>query len=243
MADGPQDKTTPGDVDISALTPDLRYRDLREWIAEADKLGEVRRVKGLSWQEDIGAAAEVILHEETAPCVIFEDIPGTLPGSKVLVNFFGGDRQKMTLGFPNNLDKLQLSDAFRTHYMSDLKRIEPRYVNDGPIFENVMKGDDVNVNLFPTPMWHDGDGGRYIGTGSFNVTRDPDDGWINCGTYRVMIHDDKTVGFYISPGKHGRIMRDKYEKRGEPMPVAIVVGCDPMSFLMSSSEIPYGVSE
>ena len=38
-------------------------------------------------------------------------------------------------------------------------------------------------------------------------------------------------------------MRDKYEERGEPMPVAIVVGCDPMSFLMSSSEIPYGVCE
>ena len=54
------------------------------------------------------------------------------------------------------------------------------------------------------------------------MTRDPDDGWINCGTYRVMIHDEKTVGFYISPGKHGRIMRDKYLARGEPMPVAIV---------------------
>ena len=38
-------------------------------------------------------------------------------------------------------------------------------------------------------------------------------------------------------------MRDKYEARGEPMPVAIVVGCDPMSFLMASSEVPYGVCE
>ena len=75
------------------------------------------------------------------------------------------------------------------------------------------------------------------------MTRDPEEGWINCGTYRVMIHDEKRVGFYISPGKHGRIHRDKYEKRGEPMPVAIVVGCDPMSFLMGSSEVPYGVCE
>src|ERR1700744_6020072 len=58
-----------------------------------------------------------------------------------------------------------------------------------------------------------------------------------------MIHDEKTVGFHISPGKHGRIQRDKYEARKEPMPVAIVVGCDPMSFLMASSEVPYGVSE
>ena len=175
--------------------------------------------------------------------MVFEDVPGTLAGSRVVVNFFGGRRQKMTLGFPLHLSKLELSEAFREHYMADLERIPPRYVNDGPVFENVITGDAVDVTMFPTPKWHPEDGGRYIGTGSFNVTRDPDEGWINCGTYRVMIHDDKTVGFYISPGKHGRIQRDKYEARKEPMPVAIVVGCDPMSFLMASSEVPYGVCE
>lgn len=147
------------------------------------------------------------------------------------------------ISYPQHLNKLELSEAFRLNYMADLKRIPPVYVNDGPIFQNVMKGNDVDISVFPTPMWHPEDGGRYIGTGSFNVTRDSEEGWINCGTYRVMIHDSKRVGIYISPGKHGRLMRDKYEKRGEPMPVAIVVGCDPMSFLMSSSKVPYGVCE
>src|SRR3954452_14852106 len=114
-------------------SPRLGYTDLREWIEEARKLGEVREVKGLSWQKDIGMAAEVILHDENAPCVIFEDVPGTLPGSRVLVNFFGGKRQRMTLGFSTDMTKLELSEAFRTHYMADLKRIPPRYVNDGPV--------------------------------------------------------------------------------------------------------------
>jgi UbiD family decarboxylase len=77
-----------------------------------------------------------------------------------------------------------------------------------------MTGEEVDLTVFPAPKWHAGDGGRYIGTGSFNITRDPDEGWINCGTYRVMIHDAKTAGFYISPGKHGRQMRDKYQARG-----------------------------
>jgi 4-hydroxy-3-polyprenylbenzoate decarboxylase len=225
------------------LAPHLAYTDLREWIAQARALGEVREVAGLNWETDIGQAAEVVLHDENAPCVIFHDVPGTLPGSRVLVNFFGGKRKGMTLGFPSHLGKLELSEAFRRHYVADLKRIPPRYVNDGPVFENVMTGDAVDVTVFPTPIWHAGDGGRYIGTGSFNVTRDPDEGWINCGTYRVMIHDAKSVGFYISPGKHGRQQRDKYEARREPMPVAVVVGCDPMSFLMASSEVPYGVCE
>src|SRR5215475_13320524 len=95
-----------------------------------------------------------------------------------------------------------------------------------------LHGDDLDITRFPAPKWHEPDGGRYIGTGSFNVSRDPDEGWINCGTYRVMIHDATTAGFYISPGKHGRQMRDKYQARGEPMP-----------FLMACSEVPYGVSE
>ena len=57
------------------------------------------------------------------------------------------------------------------------------------VVDVLVLADAVDVTMFPTPKWHDEDGGRYIGTGSFNVTRDPDEGWINCGTYRVMIHD------------------------------------------------------
>ncbi len=34
----------------------LVYQDLREWIAEADRLGELRDVKGASWEQDIGLA-------------------------------------------------------------------------------------------------------------------------------------------------------------------------------------------
>jgi 4-hydroxy-3-polyprenylbenzoate decarboxylase len=227
----------------SNVLPGIPYDDLRGWMDEARKLGEIREVKGLSWQKDIGEVSELALHDEKAPCLVFEDVPGALKGSRVLVNFFGGKRQNMTLGFPTHLSKIELSEGFRSHYLADLKRIPPKVVKDGPIFENVMKGDDIDVTKFPTPLWHEPDGGRYIGTGSFNVTRDPDEGWINCGTYRVMIHDEKSVGFYISPGKHGRIMRDKYMARKEPMPVAVVVGGDPLSFLMGCSEVPYGVSE
>ena len=227
----------------SNADPLVAYSDLREWIEAARKLGEIREVKGLSWQQDIGTVAEMALHDDNAPCFIFEDVPGTIKGSRVLVNFFGGKRKNMTLGFPADTSKIELSDGFRRHFMSDLKRIPPKYVSDGPIFENVMKGDDIDITKFPTPLWHEPDGGRYIGTGSYDITRDPDDGWINCGTYRVMIHDAKSVGFYISPGKHGRIMRDKYMARNEPMPVAMVFGGDPMSFLMACSELPYGISE
>jgi UbiD family decarboxylase len=233
------DDTTPAMRNLAHIP----YEDLREWLEEAEKLGEVKYVKGASWERDIGMAAEVVLHDEKAPCVVFEDVPGSLKGSRVLTNFFSSKRMNMTMGFPDGLSKLELTDAFRAQYMEDLKTIPHTIVDSGPVLENIMEGDDVDVNAFPTPLWHDADGGRYIGTGSYNVTRDPDTGWLNIGTYRVMIHDDKSVGFYISPGKHGRIHRDKYEQRGESMPAVIVVGGDPMTFLMGCSEIPPGICE
>ena len=222
----------------------INYRNLREWIEEADRLGELRRVEGASWEEDIGLATELLQHSEEAPCGLFDDIPGFPKGFRVLTNFFGGTRQNMTLGFPTHLNKFELSESFNNSFKTISREPIPHVVvDDGPVMENVFEGDDVNVLNFPTPLWHKGDGGRYIGTGSYNVTRDPVEDWINIGTYRVMVHDEKTVGFYISPGKHGRIHRQKFMEKGEPMPVCVVIGADPLTFLMSSTEIDYGVCE
>ncbi|MBI2540991.1 MAG: UbiD family decarboxylase, partial [Deltaproteobacteria bacterium] len=220
----------------------IPYHDLRSWLDLAGELGEVRLVEGASWQEEIGMATELLNHSDPAPAALFDKIPGYPKGYRVLVNFFGGRRKGMTLGLPGELSNLQLSEAF-TEAFEAAKPIPYEVVGKGPILENVVMGDDVNVLSFPTPLWHEMDGGRYIGTGSYNITQDPEEGWVNLGTYRVMVHDEKSVGFYISPGKHGRIHRDKYMARKEPMPAAIVLGGDPLLFLMSCTELPYGISE
>ena len=34
--------------------------------------------------------------------------------------------------------------------------------------------------------------------------------WVNVGCYRVMVHDRNSMGMNISPGKHGRLIREKY---------------------------------
>ena len=46
----------------------------------AERLGEVRTVKGANCEEDIGLAAEAVLRAENGPCVVFEDIPGCAEG-------------------------------------------------------------------------------------------------------------------------------------------------------------------
>ena len=243
MAKNIREATPEGSATAENIRPVLNYKDLREWLAEAERLGEVTVVKGLDTEAEIGMASEVVMGSDEANCVVFDDIKGHEPGWRVLVNFFGADRKNMTLGFPTDLDKIQLSEAYFAAQLEDLTPIPHKIVETGPVMENVMEGAEVDLSKFPAPVWHPGDGGRYIGTGSYTVTVDPDTGWMNVGTYRVMLHDDKTVGYYMSPGKHGRIHRDKYLDRGERMPTVVVAGGDPMTFLATCTEMPQGVCE
>lgn len=106
-----------------------------------------------------------------------------------------------------------------------------------------MEGDQVDLFKFPAPRYHEQDGGRYIGTASVTITKDPDSDWVNLGAYRVMVHDKNTLGFYISPGKQGRIHREKYFAAGQPCPVAISFGQDPLLFLIAGLAMPAGVCE
>lgn len=221
----------------------IPYDDLRGWIAEAERLGELRYVNGADWQEEIGMAAELVSHDDGAPAVLFGEVPDSLEGSRVLVNIFGGKRKNMTLGFPTDLGKVALSNAFAGIYHGNEKLIAPNEVADGPILENVMRGEEIDLEAFPTPHWHEKDGGRYIGTGCYHVTRDPETGSINLGSYRVMLKGKRTVAHNVLPGRHADLHLKKYLERGERMPVAIVVGGDPLTFIMGGCDIPEGVSE
>ena len=75
------------------------------------------------------------------------------------------------------------------------------------------------------------------------MTKDLDSEWVNVGTYRAMVHDSNHVGIDMVQGKHGRIQYEKYKKAGRPFPVAIVLGADPLGYLISGIEIPFGMCE
>src|SRR5262250_2580310 len=124
--------------DRSNIEPHIAYDDLREWLGLAERLGEVRHVKGASWQEDIGLAAEAILRAEDGPCVVFDDIPGCPKGFRLLLNIYAGTRRAMTFGFPDHLSKWELSEAYGDAYLKDMRLVSHEIVEDGPVLENVM---------------------------------------------------------------------------------------------------------
>ncbi len=221
------------------------WRDTREWIERVRALGELRVARGVDWQAGIGEATEMLDHTEGAPCVIFDEVPGYPAGRRVIVNCSGTPaRQAVTLNLPPSEGTHEGLFRFWRSVLDEFQPIDPTIVDGGPVFENVLEGDAVDLEAFPVPIWHPGDGGRFIGTASMNILQDPDSDWVNVGTYRNQIFSRDELGIYISPGKHGRLIRDRYLETGQRIPVVVVVGADPLLFMASAAEgIPYGMSE
>ena len=221
------------------------WTDPRNWLNMVEEMGQLRVVRGATWQEDIGAITQMVDRAEGSPAVLFDDVPGYPRGYRVLVNSSGTpERQAATLGLPESAANHQGLLAFWRGVLSDLTPIPPREVETGPIFENVLEGDAIDLWKFPTPIWHTKDGGRFIGTASMNTMRDPDTGWVNIASYRNQIFDKNSLGIWISPGKHGLLIRQKYFERGQRCPIVVVVGADPLLFMAACAEgIAYGQSE
>ena len=222
-----------------------RHNDLRDWIDRVEAMGELIRLKGVDWNLEIGAVAEMIYHNkpDNPPAILFEEIPGYPKDFRVLSGAVNSPKRlALTLGFNEPSRALDVVQAYRDR-MKEFQLIPPVEVKEGPIFENVMRDDEVDLYRFPVPFFHEEDGGRYIGTGDLVITKDPDSDWVNHGTYRVQIHDKNTVGLWMSPGKHGRMIRDKYFAKGQNCPVLISVGHDPLLHLSSANEVGPNISE
>jgi 4-hydroxy-3-polyprenylbenzoate decarboxylase len=222
----------------------MSYRDLRQWLDEVNAFGELKTIEGADWDLEIGAITEMARKESrVAPCILFDSIKGYSKGQRLVVGQLNSiKRVALTTGMPTDMSTLELVNAWR-HKIKEMKPVAPREVRDGLFMENVWEEKDVDVLRFPTPRYNIGDGGRYIGTGHLTITRDPEEGWINIGTYRVMVHDGKSIGLYMSPGRHARIQMEKYFAQNRPFPVALSLGHDPLLFMASAFEVPYGLSE
>jgi 4-hydroxy-3-polyprenylbenzoate decarboxylase len=216
--------------------------DLRDWIDRVDGIGELTRIHGADLTEDVGGLTDLYQWEMGNPALLFDELVGHPPGFRILSNVLTSLRRvAITLDLPADSPQ-QMVRALRQK-LASLQPIPAAVQSSGPILENSQTANDVDVTKFPAPLWHPQDGGRYLGTGDLVIMRDPDSGWTNAGTYRVQVHDEKTLGIYISAGKHGRLIRDKYWARGEACPVAISFGHNPLLLIIGGLEVDYGTDE
>ena len=107
----------------------------------------------------------------------------------------------------------------------------------------MISGDAIDLNRICNVVWHQYDGGPFPGTLGVSVTKDPDDGLLNAGIYRMGTLAKNRLGWGAPKYTHGRQHYMKYEKRGEPMPMAVITGYDPIVFTVSCTRTPPNVDE
>src|SRR5438093_10375332 len=183
----------------------VTYRGLRDWIEQVDKMGELLRINGLHWDREMSATTQMLTESSKgkAPAVLFDEVPGYPKGFRTLYGQFSSiKRVALTLGLPLEYErKVEIVKAYHER-MQNMDLIPPRFVSSGPILDNVLEGNGVDVLRFPVPQHHEQDTARYIGTADLVITKDPDSDWFNLGAYRAQVYDERTVGCQITEGKH-----------------------------------------
>ncbi|MCW6507814.1 UbiD family decarboxylase [Lichenifustis flavocetrariae] len=222
----------------------VEYDDLRDFIELVEKRGDLRKIEGAALEHEIGAITEVAAGSEHRPALLFDKIPGYPAGHRIFTNTtVSASRAALALGLDADLSPLQALQAWKSK-RTEIKPIAPETVGSAAFLENAMVGEAVDITTFPAPIWHHGDGGPYIGSGSVVLTRDPDTGWVNCSIYRVQVHGHNRVTVQFDHnGRHGAMISRKYWDRGEPCPIAIVHGEDPSLFVAGFEYLPEGASE
>src|SRR6266404_4768743 len=227
----------PAELSSKHLTNQPK-QDLRSWLDMIEAAGELQTIKGADREEEIGGIVDVYQRQTGNRAVLFDDVPGYPSGYRVVANILTSvKRIKLTLGLPPDASDMALVNYWRK-YMKEGKTIPPVTVPTGLVLQNVSRGAEVNLLKIPAPKWHEHDGGYYIGTGCMVIMRHPDTGWINYGAYRVQVHDRNVASVMTSKGKHGNLIMRKYHERGEPCPIAVVIGMHPALFMVAGIEIP-----
>lgn len=223
---------------------DIQYDGLRSFLAQCEALGEVEKIDNADWDLEIGAVTETVSELiREPPALLFDRIKGYPQGFRVLSLPVGSRvRLAVSLGLPPQSTRSEIV-RYAARRIGQASEIAPKEIATGPLMQNVMEGDRVDILKFPSLRAHKWDGGRYIGTADTVINRDPDSGYVNMGTYRIQVHERNLLGIWQQPAQHGRLIAEKYWKAGKACPVAVTFGGDPLVFMMSYTKPAFGVSE
>ncbi|MBL8503192.1 MAG: 4-hydroxy-3-polyprenylbenzoate decarboxylase [Rhodocyclaceae bacterium] len=238
----------------------MKYRDLRDFIAQLESLGELKRIGAeVDPKLEMTEVCDRVLRAG-GPALLFEKPKGhSMP---VLGNLFGTPhrvalgmgaeslaalREVGTLlatlkepepprGFRDAWDKLPL--------LRQVINMAPKQVSSAPCQEIVWEGKDVDLARLPIQTCWPGDAAPLI-TWGLTVTRGPLKARQNLGIYRQQVIDRNKVIMRWLPHRGGALdFREHGLKHpGQPFPVAVALGADPATILGAVTPVPDSLSE
>lgn len=238
----------------------MKYRDLRDFIDQLEKLGELKRIK-----QEVDPYLEITeISDRTlrkgGPALLFENVKGSdIP---LLANLFGTPR-RVALGMgQDNTDALRdvgklmaylkepdppkgFRDALeKLPIFKKVLSMGPKNVRNAPCQEVVLKGDEVDLTKLPIQHCWPEDVAPLV-TWPLVITKGPLKERQNLGIYRQqLLGPNRLIMRWLSHRGGALDLRDWQEQHpGEPFPVAVALGADPATILGAVTPVPDALSE
>jgi len=238
----------------------MHYTDLRDFITQLERLGELKRlVAEISPRLEMTEICDRVLRQG-GPAVLFERPAGhTMP---VLGNLFGTVRRvclAMGVEKPAALRELGqllaylrepdppqgLRDAWeKLPLLKQVLNMRPKQLSSAPCQEVVWEGKDVDLSRLPVQTCWPEDAGPLI-TWGLTVTRGPAKPRQNLGIYRQQVLAENRIIMRWLAHRGGALdFRDHaIAHLGEPFPVAVALGADPATILGAVTPVPDTLGE
>ena len=233
----------------------MPYKGLKQYVDQLNELNELLEID--EFVNPVLEIAEVADRyvKSSGKALFFTNNGTQFP---LIINMLASDkRMSMAIGRTNLEDAAdELEKIFwmlrkpTKGFVSKLKMIPglsklasyipSRTDKKGTCQQNIIN--DPDLDILPALKCWPHDGGRFI-TLPIVHTRLPDTSEVNAGMYRMQIMDKKTTGMHWHRHKTGANHFEAWKKKGEKMPVSVVLGGDPVYTYAATAPLPEGIDE
>ncbi|MGD9033745.1 MAG: UbiD family decarboxylase [Desulfobacteraceae bacterium] len=190
--------------------PDLSFRAA---LQRLDAAGLLLKVEDeVDWDLELTS----ILYREPERAMLFKRVKDY--GMPVVGNLFGSEENLLTIYQQDVAGLRQYIPEGLSHL------IPPKSADSGPVQEVFHDHPDL-IQRLPMLRYAPNDGGRYISAGVV-MAKDQETGVCNASYHRFMYVEQNRMALKIDQGRHLRVLWERAKSKGEPLPIAVVVGAD-----------------
>ncbi len=215
----------------------MASQDLRSFVAAyaAAHPDEVVRVaEPVAIEHDVMALVLEYERRRRYPVLLFEQVRGyDIP---IVANVVASRR---ALAFALGVEEREVAQEYARRIK---ERIKPVVVADPPFRHRVLRGDAVDLEALPIPVYFPGDAGRYLTAGML-VARDPQTGVETEGYHRFQVKGPRRLGVSLHSRRRMFEYQRRAEAKGQPLPCAIVLGLHPLVSMGSLAYPPPDVGK
>jgi len=208
------------------------FRSLRDWLSFLKEKGDLAENR-----EKITVGGDAFaLSRRTAtidgPALLHSNIDG-YPGWRVYTDGLGARRRQL---WALNIETSKPSE-FIAQKIAESKPVKPEAVDSGPVKEIRLLGDDVDLTKLPVMFTGEYQTTPHL-TAGISYVQDPNTGWTNAGIRRFQVMGKNLLTDLVLPYQQEGVIFSRWKEKKKSMPIAIVIGADPVVYVACNMPAP-----